>query len=98
MANLLAVSQIAKHHDIKIMFDATRCVENAYFIMEREAGYSEKSIAEILKEMMSYGDGCTMSGKKDAIVNIGVFLALNVDDLYHKATQLVVVYEGKHYY
>jgi len=94
MANLRAVSQIAKQHDIKIMFDATRCVENAYFIMEREAGYSEKSIAEILKEMMSYGDGCTMSGKKDALVNIGGFLALNDDDLYQKATQLVVVYEG----
>ena len=94
MANLRAVSQIAKQHDIKIMFDATRCVENAYFIKEREAGYSEKSIAEILKEMMSYGDGCTMSGKKDALVNIGGFLALNDDDLYQKATQLVVVYEG----
>src|SRR5690625_6349087 len=94
MANLRAVSQIAKQHDIKIMLDATRCVENDYFIMEREAGYSEKSIAEILKEMMSYGDGCTMSGKKDALVNIGGFLALNDDDLYQKATQLVVVYEG----
>ncbi len=56
------------------MFDATRCVENAYFIKEREPGYGgDKSIAEILKEMMSYADGCTMSGKKDCLVNIGGF-------------------------
>lgn len=94
MANMREVSKIAQQHHIKIMFDATRCVENAYFIKEREEGYADKSIAEILKEMMSYGDGCTMSGKKDCLVNIGGFLAVNDEDVYQKATQLVVVYEG----
>lgn len=94
MANLKAVSEIAKEHGILIMFDATRCVENAYFIKEREEGYADKTIGDILKEMMSYGDGCTMSGKKDNLVNIGGFLALNDPELYQKATQLVVVYEG----
>src|SRR5699024_5819561 len=94
MENMKAVSKLAHKHGIKVMFDATRCVENAYFIKEREEGFSEKTIAEILREMMSYGDGCTMSGKKDTLVNIGGFLALNDDELYQKATELVVVYEG----
>lgn len=94
MENMKAVSNMSKKHNIKVMFDATRCVENAYFIKEREEGYADKTIAEILREMMSYADGCTMSGKKDTLVNIGGFLALNDDDLYQKATELVVVYEG----
>lgn len=94
MENMKAVSEIAWANDIKVMFDATRCVENAYFIKVREAGYADKTIAEILREMMSYADGCTMSGKKDTLVNIGGFLALNDDDLYQQATELVVVYEG----
>lgn len=94
MANLKEVKELASKHGIKVMFDATRCVENAYFIKEREEGYENKSIGDILKEMMSYGDGCTMSGKKDCLVNIGGFLAMNDFDLYQKATQLVVVYEG----
>src|SRR5690625_3583653 len=94
MENLKAVSQIANKHNIRVMFDATRCVENAYFIKEREPGYENHTIAEILHEMMSYGDGCTMSGKKDNLVNIGGFLALNDPEIYQRATQLVVVYEG----
>lgn len=94
MENMKAVASVSRKHDIKVMFDATRCVENAYFIKQREEGYADKTIAEILHEMMSYGDGCTMSGKKDTLVNIGGFLALNDDDLYQKATELVVVYEG----
>ena len=61
-------------HTIDVMFDATRCVENAYFIKEREEGYADVKIAAILKEMLSYSDGCTMSGKKDCLVNIGGFL------------------------
>ncbi len=92
--NMREVKQLADKHGIKVMFDATRCVENAFFIHEREEGYQDKSIAEILKEMFSYADGATMSGKKDCLVNIGGFLALNDDDLYQKATQLVVLYEG----
>lgn len=94
MKNLREVSTLARKHGIKVMFDATRCVENAYFIWEREEGYQDKSIAAILKEMFSYGDGATMSGKKDCLVNIGGFLALNDTELYQKATQLVVLFEG----
>lgn len=73
MQNLRNVKAMAGRYGIKVMFDATRCVENAFFIKERENGYQDKSIAEILKEMMSYADGCTMSGKKDCLVNIGGF-------------------------
>lgn len=94
MENLRKVKEISEKNGIKVMFDATRCVENAYFIKEREPGYENKSIEEILKEMMSYADGCTMSGKKDCLVNIGGFLALRDQGLYEKATSLVVVYEG----
>ncbi|MEG6521755.1 tyrosine phenol-lyase [Desulfotomaculum sp. 1211_IL3151] len=92
--NMREVKQLADKHGIKVMFDATRCVENAFFIKEREEGCQDKSIAEILKEMFSYADGATMSGKKDCLVNIGGFLALNDADLYQKATQLVVLFEG----
>lgn len=92
--NLKEVKEVAHSNGIKVIFDATRCVENAYFIKEREEGYGEKTIAEILLKMMSYGDGCTMSGKKDCLVNIGGFLAMNDENLYTRATQLVVVYEG----
>ncbi len=94
MANIKAVFELAQKYNIKVMMDATRCVENACFIKQREPGYEDKTIKEIIKEMYSYSDGCTMSGKKDGIVNIGGFLALNDDELYQKATALVVVYEG----
>lgn len=94
MENIKEVYSLAQKHNIKVMMDATRCVENACFIKQREKGYADKTIKEIVHEMFSYSDGCTMSGKKDGIVNIGGFLALNDDDLYQKATSLVVVYEG----
>ena len=94
MENIKAVYELAQKYKIKVMMDATRCVENACFIKHREPGYADKTIREIIREMYSYSDGCTMSGKKDGIVNIGGFLALNDDDLYQKATSLVVVYEG----
>lgn len=94
MQNMKELRELTKPYGIKIMFDATRCVENAFFIKEREAAYADKSIKEIVKEMFSYGDGATMSGKKDCLVNIGGFLAMNDDTLYQKATQLVVLYEG----
>lgn len=94
MANARAVSQLAKKHGIKVMFDATRCIENSYFIKEREEGYQDKTIAEIVKELFSYADGATMSGKKDCLVNIGGFLALNDEDLFQKAKQVVVLFEG----
>jgi tyrosine phenol-lyase len=80
------------------MMDATRAVENAWFIKTREAGYADKSCAEILREFCSYTDGCTMSGKKDALVNIGGWLSLNDDKLAEKARNMVVIYEGLHTY
>lgn len=94
MKNLRDVYALSKKYGVRVIFDATRCVENAYFIKTREPEYKDKSIAEIVKEMFSYSDGCTMSGKKDGIVNMGGFLAMNDEDLYRKATALVVVYEG----
>ncbi|TAM85160.1 tyrosine phenol-lyase [bacterium] len=94
MANMRAVKALCSRFGIKVMYDATRCVENAYFVKTREGGYADKTIAAILKEMMGYADGCTMSGKKDCLVNIGGFLCMNDDDLYQQATELVVLYEG----
>ncbi|MFC4665873.1 tyrosine phenol-lyase [Falsiporphyromonas endometrii] len=94
MKNIREVSQLAKKHGIKIFFDATRCVENAYFIKEQEPGFENKTIAEIVHEMFSYGDGCTMSGKKDCLVNIGGFLCMNDEELFQAAKEIVVVYEG----
>lgn len=94
MQNMREVRDLASKYNIDIYFDATRCVENAYFIKEREEGYENISIKSILKEMMSYADGCTMSGKKDCMVNIGGFLAMNSDEMYEHACELVVAYEG----
>ncbi len=94
MENAKKVSELCYKYGIKIFYDATRCVENAYFIKQRENGYQDKSIKEILKEMMNYGDGCTMSSKKDGLVNIGGFLALNDYDLYLKGIALLPVFEG----
>ena len=94
MKNMKAVRELTKKHGIKVFYDATRCVENAYFIKEQEAGYADKSIKEIVREMFSYADGCTMSGKKDCIVNIGGFLCMNDEELFQAAKEFVVVFEG----
>jgi tyrosine phenol-lyase len=94
MANMRAVRELCNKHGLKIFYDCTRCVENAYFIKKREDGYADKTIKEIVKEMFSYADGATMSGKKDGLVNIGGFLAMNDDDMYTRAREMVVVYEG----
>ncbi len=98
MASIRAVRELTAKHGIRIMLDATRAAENAYFIQQREPGYNDKSVAAILKEFCSYTDGCTMSGKKDALVNIGGWLALNDPALYEEARNMVVVYEGLHTY
>jgi tyrosine phenol-lyase len=98
MANVRALRELVRRHDIRIFLDATRAVENAYFIQQREKGWRDKSVAHILKEFCACTDGCTMSGKKDALVNIGGWLALNDPDLYAEASNLVVVYEGLHTY
>lgn len=98
LANIREVSALLRQHGIRLMLDATRAIENAYFIKTRETGYADKSIAEILREICSYTDGCTVSAKKDAIVNIGGFLALNDDAMADAARQLLVAFEGLHTY
>ena len=94
MRNIREVRELTARYGIKVFFDATRCVENAYFIREQEEGYEDKPMADIVREMFSYGDGCTMSGKKDCLVNIGGFLCLNDEELFSQAKELVVVFEG----
>ncbi len=98
LANLRDVRALCDRHGLRIILDATRAVENAYFIKQREPGQRRRSVRAILKEMCSYTDGCTMSGKKDALVNIGGWLAVNEDDVAEEARNLVVVYEGLHTY
>ncbi len=98
MANIAAVSTLCKRHGIRIMLDATRAVENAYFIKAREAGFGNRSIEEILREICSYTDGCTNSAKKDCLVNIGGFLCVNDDELAEEARNMVVLFEGLHTY
>ena len=83
---------------IPIMLDATRLVENAYYIKRREPGFQDHAIAAIVHEICSYADGCTVSAKKDCLVNIGGFLALNDDALAERARTLVVAFEGLHTY
>jgi tyrosine phenol-lyase len=98
MANARAVKELCARHGVPVMMDATRAVENAWFIKCREPGYADKTCAEILREFCAFTDGCTMSGKKDPLVNIGGWLSLNDDALADKARNLVVVYEGLHTY
>ncbi len=98
MANLRELHSYCRKHDIPIMLDATRTMENAWFIREREDGYADKSVREILREICDFTDGCTMSAKKDLLVNIGGFFACNDDELFRRAQNLVVVYEGLHTY
>ena len=94
MANIRAVSQIAKSRKIPVFFDSARFAENCYFIQQLEDGYKDKSIPEISREMFSYGDGCTMSAKKDALVNIGGFLATRHESIYRKAIEWQIPFEG----
>jgi tyrosine phenol-lyase len=98
MANVKALHALCKEHGIKIYLDATRMAENAYFIQQREEGYGQKSIAEIVLEFCGYTDGAWMSAKKDHLVNIGGWLAVNDADLFDRLRNLVVVYEGLHTY
>jgi tyrosine phenol-lyase len=98
MENVRALRGLCDQHGIRLYLDATRLVENAFFIQEREAGYADKSIAAILKEFCSYTDGAWMSAKKDNLVNIGGWLALNHEDVYETTRNLVVIYEGLHTY
>lgn len=94
MQNLKELYKLCSKHGILIMLDATRIIENAYYVKMREPEYKDKTVAEIVLEICSYSDGATMSSKKDHLVNIGGFLALNDDKLAQKARELLVVFEG----
>ena len=98
IANLKELRVFCDKYNIKIMLDNTRTIENAYFIQKREEGYANKSIKEIVKEICSYTDGCTCSAKKDGLVNIGGFLAMNDEDFFVDAKAQVVIFEGLHTY
>ncbi len=94
MDNIKKVSLIAKQYKIPFYLDACRFAENAYFIKLNEEGYSNKSVKDIVREMFSYADGCTVSAKKDAIANIGGFLCTNDDNLAKKKKDLLILTEG----
>ena len=94
IANVRAVREVCNRHGVPLIFDACRFAENCWFIQQREPGYAQKSVAEIARELFSYGDGCTMSAKKDGLVNIGGFLALNNPAWAEKITNLLILVEG----
>ena len=94
MGNIKEVSNLCKAYKIPLIFDAARFAENAYFIKIREEKYKDKSIKEIAREMFSYGDGMTMSAKKDGLVNMGGFIALKDEEIYKQATVYNIMYEG----
>lgn len=94
MANIRDAHAICKRHGVLFYIDACRFAENAYFIKQREKGYADKSILEIVNEIFSYGDGCTMSAKKDAFANIGGFLALRDETLATQFRNLLILTEG----
>jgi len=94
MENIKAVSALAKKYGIPLFFDAARFAENAYFIKTREEGYADITIREIVREMMGYADGMTMSSKKDAIVNMGGFIAMRDENLFNRASMYNILFEG----
>jgi tryptophanase len=94
MANLKMVREFSRSHGIPVIFDAARFAENAYFIKTREKEYEKHSVREIIREMFSLADGMTMSSKKDGIVNMGGFIALNSQAVYREATTYNIMFEG----
>ena len=94
LANMKAVKELLNQYRIPLYYDAARFAENAYFIKLREPGYEDWSVKEIVKEMMSYADGCTMSAKKDGLANIGGFLCTNDDRLARQEKNLLILTEG----
>lgn len=94
MENIRSVRALCDKYGIPLFFDACRFAENAYFIKMREAEYRSKKVSEIVREMFSYVDGCTMSAKKDALVNIGGFIAVNDDSLAGKLKEKLILIEG----
>lgn len=94
MENIKGTAALAKKYGVKLLFDSARFAENAYFIKTREAGYSAKSVVEICREMFSYADFMTMSSKKDAIVNMGGFIAFRFEEDWKKCQMFNIMYEG----
>lgn len=94
LENIREVRRLANKHGVRVFFDACRFAENAFFIKQREPGYAGKSIEDIAREMLSYGDGCWMSAKKDAIVNVGGFIAVRDQALCRRFQERLVLYEG----
>ncbi|BAS26852.1 tryptophanase [Limnochorda pilosa] len=94
MENIRRVSEVAHRHGALLFFDAARFAENAYLIQQREPGYRDVPLSEIVHEMMSHADGCTMSAKKDGLVNMGGFVAFRDETLYRQASSFAILYEG----
>lgn len=94
LENIRAVKELSDRYGIPIYFDSARFAENAYFIKMREKGQENRTIKEIAKEVFSYGVGMTMSSKKDGLVNIGGFIALNDENIFREASNFTIIYEG----
>jgi tyrosine phenol-lyase len=94
MENIRGTRALLARYGIPLIFDACRFAENCFFIKEREPGYADTPILEIARELFSYGDGCTMSAKKDGLVNIGGFLSLNNDQWVQDITNMLILVEG----
>ena len=94
MVNIRDTRALVTRYQIPLIFDACRFAENCFFIKERESGYAERSVLDIAKELFSYGDGCTMSAKKDGLVNIGGFLSLNNEQWVQDVTNMLILVEG----
>ena len=94
MENIKGTAALAKKYGVKLLFDSARFAENAYFIKTRERGYQDKSIKEICNEMFSYADFMTMSSKKDAIVNMGGFVAFRSEEDWKACQMYTIMYEG----
>ncbi|MEN8250945.1 MAG: tyrosine phenol-lyase [Bacteroidota bacterium] len=98
MKNMQELRALTDKYGIKVIHDMTRVAENAFMIQQKEEGYADKSVAEITRMLCDLTDGATMSAKKDAMVNIGGFLAINDDEVFDEARNMVVIYEGLHTY
>ncbi len=94
MANIREVSELCHRYGVRLQIDSARFAENAYFIKTREEGYADKSIKEIVREMFSYADIMTMSSKKDAIVNMGGFVAFRDEQLWRRCQMFCIMNEG----